>query len=80
MQTPDQVQKKLDWKRRTYILGGLLGSLMGLMTAYLFTRAAEEEGEAQQAPSVSTGTLIGLALSILALVRQIAESGKPKKR
>jgi len=67
------------WKQRTYITGIAIGSLAGLFSAYLFARAAEEneDGKPQQ---MSTGTLISLTLAVLGLVRQIAESGKQKKK
>lgn len=68
-----------DWKTRTYIMGIGLGALVGLVSAYLFNRAAEESEDGKPQP-IPTGTLLGLVLSMLTLIRQIAESGKPKKK
>lgn len=68
--------------RAKIIIGGAaLGALLGLISSYLYTRAAEENGnvEAGAPGSVSTGQLLALLLAILGLVRQIAELGKPKK-
>lgn len=63
------------------IAGAALGALLGLISSYLYTRAAEENGnvEAGASGSVSTGQLLAVLLAILGLVRQIAELGKPKK-
>lgn len=70
-------------ERRTRIiaLGAGLGALIGLISSYLYTRAAEESEntEAGAPVSVSTGQMLGVLLTMLGLVRQIAELGKPKK-
>lgn len=68
-----------DWKKKTYLIGSFVGAGLGFVSAYLFARAAEEN-EQEGAPSISTGALIGLLLSALTLIRQIAESGKAKKK
>jgi len=67
-----------DWKKRSYLTGALAGVTFGLLSAYLYTRAAEEEGDGPN--PMSTMQLIGLILSALSLIRQIAESGKPPKK
>ncbi len=73
-------QNETNWKLRTYGMGLLGGTVFGLIAAYLYARAAEEDvaqgGKPQQ---LSTAQLIGLALTTLGLIRQIAESGKVKK-
>lgn len=75
--TPDM--SDTSWKTRTYAMGILAGAVMGFISAYMFTRAAEENEDGKP-NSIPTGTLIGILLSVLGLIRQIAESGKPKKR
>ncbi|MCU0497060.1 MAG: hypothetical protein MUF87_06875 [Anaerolineae bacterium] len=67
---------------RTYALGLLLGAGFGLLTAYLFSRSSEEEARLNggQRPELQTGQLIGIAVAAIALMRQIAELGKPKKK
>jgi hypothetical protein len=68
------------WKAKTYGMGVLGGALFGLLAAYLYARAADEGAQrnAGKPPSIPTVNLIGMLLSALALVRQIAEAGKPK--
>lgn len=67
------------WRNRNYLMGIIAGGLMGLISAYLFNRSADEaaDGEAQD---ISTTTMIGIALSAITLVRQIAESNRPRKK
>ena len=68
------------WKTRVYLIGVGAGALFGLISALLYSRAAEEEAEkGGKPPQIPTGTIIGLLLSALALVRQIAEAGNPRK-
>ncbi|GAB4572098.1 MAG: hypothetical protein Kow0077_10610 [Anaerolineae bacterium] len=64
----------LGWKTRTYLIGAVLGLLLGLLSAYLFVRAAEESSGGQP-KKIKTGDAMKMTLSILTLVRQIAEIG-----
>ena len=66
-------------ERRTRILlmGIGFGALLGLVSSYLYTRGVEEN-EGPDA-GVSTAQLLGVTLTVIGLVRQIAELGKPKK-
>jgi hypothetical protein len=58
-------------------MGAAIGSLLGLASAYVYTRAAEEDVERVGKPKrVQTGDLLGLGLALLAIVRQVAELGK----
>lgn len=69
--------KKSNWRTQTYILGGVLGAVMGFLSAYLFAKEAEDDNE--ERPKIAPTTLLGLALSALSLIRQIAETGKKDK-
>ncbi len=68
-------------KARIILTGAGIGALLGLISSYLYVRAAEEqvEGDAVPGPSVSTGQLLAVVVATIGLVRQIAELGKPKK-
>jgi len=71
----------MNWKTKTYFVGWLAGTALGLLSAYLFIRSAEDDGEIDSGEvRMNTGTILSLALAILGLVRQIAEAGKPKKK
>ncbi len=69
-----------NWKKKTYLNGTLAGAFLGLIGAYLFARAAEEDSDrmAGQPTRLQTGQLLSIMLAILALIRQITESGKSK--
>ena len=66
------------------IIGGIIGSLFGLLGAYFYSRAVEvdvRQNGTQRNP-VSTGEIIGVGLAVLALLRQVSEMGRsaPKKK
>lgn len=64
---------ELDWRRKAFILGGVLGAMLGVGAAYIYINAAEESGET---PEVTPGTAVTIGLSLLALLRQVAAIGE----
>lgn len=64
--------------RRPYLLGIVGGLLAGLLGAYFFDRASQENPDGRQ--PVSTGQMFGVALALLTVLRQIAEMGKPPQK
>jgi hypothetical protein len=68
------------WRTRTLMAGGIIGALLGLLSAYLYVRAADdslETGEAPEGPQARDAAKLGVA--VLAIVRTIAEWGKKPK-
>ena len=66
--------------KRLFIISAGLGALIGLLSSYLYTRAADEQGEGEAGgASLSAGQVLAVLVAIIGLVRQIAELGKPKK-
>lgn len=64
---------------RPYLLGVVGGALAGLFSAYIFKRASAESPAGRK--PVSTGQIFTVIMSVLTLVRQIAEMGKqPEKK
>ena len=59
----------MDWRGKAFVVGGVLGALLGLGAAYIYINAAEQSGET---PEVSPGTAVTIGLSLLALLRQVA--------
>lgn len=78
---PMNEDDRLERKTRVLILGIGFGAIVGLVSSYLYTRAAEEHDSSDSAAprTVSTGQLLAILLAILGVVRQVAELGKPKK-
>jgi hypothetical protein len=62
-----------DWKTRTLVAGTALGALIGLGTAYLMVRTADEHGG--EPPKITTGEAIRTAIGIVGIVRGIAALG-----
>lgn len=71
----------INWKTKAMIAGTVVGALIGLGAATLFTRNAAKNGS-DEAPEVSTAEALGLAISIIGLVRGISSlaDGKPSKK
>ena len=70
---------EIDWRQRAFVVGGVVGALLGLGAAYIYINSAEESGET---PELTPGTAVTIGLSLLALLRQvaaIAEGGDRKK-
>ncbi len=65
-----------NWKQKTLILGGLLGTIIGLATAYLLIRTAEEKGDGP--PKIETKDAIKVAVATIGAVRGIASLGERK--
>ncbi len=60
-------------KKKTIILGVIIGALTGAASAYVLIKRAESE---QKNPEISAGEGIQLGLGVLGLLRLIAGQGK----
>lgn len=54
---------------KVLLLGAVLGLGLGLLSAYLILKQAEEEGEA---PSLSVGDGVRIGMSAFALIRAVS--------
>lgn len=61
-------------RNRTIVLGGLIGSLMGMAATWLYLRWASEaaEGEVPPGKGIRLHDMMRLSWSILGVLRQIA--------
>jgi hypothetical protein len=64
-----------DKRLRTTIIGSVVGALAGVMAAMFFIRAKQSSGAAQ-ARRIHPSTLIGIGITALNLLRQIADLGE----
>ena len=65
------------WRPRALMIGGIIGAVLGVLSAYFYLRAAEDShdpGEAPTAPEPRDAARLGVAL--LAIMRTIAEWGR----
>lgn len=66
-----------NWKVKALVIGTAVGALLGLASAYLLTRTADEfDG---QPPHVSTGDIIKVGVAAIGLIRGIASLGEGKR-
>lgn len=64
-----------NWKTRLLISGALIGGLIGLATAFLLARAAEEQGDGP--PQIKTMDAIRIAAGVVGTMRGVAALGRP---
>jgi uncharacterized membrane protein len=81
MTNQEQTNNIQDRKNRIMLTGIGIGAVFGLISSYLYARAAQENDnpDAGKPESISTGQLLTLLLAILGVVRQVSEMGKPAK-
>ena len=60
------------WKNKVLLIGGVIGGLVGVGTAYLLVQRAEKEGTEVQ---LGTGEGIRLGLLVLGMLRQVSRLG-----
>lgn len=69
-----QTQADTNWKGKAYTISAGLGLAVGLLAAYLYVRAAEENGP-EIPRQIKTMDMIGLAVALLSIIRQITDLG-----
>ncbi len=70
----------MDWRLRAFLIGGMVGAIFGLASAYIYVRSVERRGVP---PELAPSDAVGLGLTALGLLRQIAsinEEEKAKKK
>lgn len=73
-----------DWKTNTYVIGGVIGALIGLVGGRLIADADETTRERDRVREprglkVSVPMLLPFALTIISLLRQISDLAKPDR-
>lgn len=67
-----------DWKMRATLIGSALGAIAGVAAALMFIRRSEENGEPPSLRKTDPGLVLGTGVTLLALLRQIADLGERK--
>lgn len=65
-----------NWKTKLLITGAAIGALLGLVTAYLLARTAEETKGGP--PSVTTVDALKASIGLVGIIRSIASLGDGK--
>jgi gas vesicle protein len=66
-----------NWKTKVLLIGTVAGALVGLSTAYLLARTAEEESNGP--PKISTADALKASISVIGVARGIAALAGRKK-
>lgn len=61
------------WKKQFLVIGALAGAVVGVGTAYLMIRTAEENESGP--PQITTGDALKTSLNVIGIVRAIAALG-----
>ncbi|MBX3065046.1 MAG: hypothetical protein KF726_18845 [Anaerolineae bacterium] len=73
-------QNDSNWKTPVYLIGGLIGSAVGVVSAYLYAKTVNESQPDRRPPGgPNTGELFKLTLALVALVRSISDLGAKKR-
>ena len=69
---------KMNSRNKAVIIGGLVGSALGVLAAWLYIRTPREEQEEEAAPpqAIAPGKMFRLGLSIMEVLRQVATLGE----
>lgn len=70
----NQIETTSNWKTQFLVIGAAVGAVVGLGTAYLLTRTAEEN--ASGPPQITTTDALKAGVSVIGVVRGIAALGK----
>ena len=65
-----QVTSNNNWKTKVLIIGTAIGALVGLGTAYLLARTAEENHDGP--PKIKTGDALKVGVNVIGVMRGIA--------
>ena len=65
-----QVTSNHNWKTKVLIIGTAIGALVGLGTAYLLARTAEENNDGP--PKIKTGDALKVGVNVIGVMGGIA--------
>ena len=69
-------QQETDWRPRVFLIGGLIGTMLGVLSAYFYIRAAEQRYGSDKPPEApGPSDTVKLGISLLSIVRTITEWG-----
>jgi len=70
------MEEETYWKTRVMLIGGVVGALLGVGTAYLLAQRAEREGKQLK---LGAGEGLRLGMLLLGTLRQVAGLGESRK-
>ncbi len=76
MEETNAIVETADWKPKALIIGALIGALVGLGAAYLYSQRVEAESAG---PNIKPADGVRLGVMVLGLLRSVAEMGESQK-
>jgi hypothetical protein len=66
-----------NWRSRVLAVGGLVGAILGVLSAFLYLRSVQEtHGDEPPPTPPQTGDAVRLGMALMSIVRTVAEWGK----
>jgi hypothetical protein len=78
MSSNTEIIETENWKPKVLVVGAVIGALVGIGAAYLFTQQSERE-RGYEAPDLSAGDGVKLGLLLLGLLRSVADLANKDK-
>jgi hypothetical protein len=78
MSTNTEIIETENWRPKVLLAGAVIGALVGVGAAYLYSQQAERE-QGFESPDFSAGDGIKLGLLLLGLLRSVADLGNKVK-
>jgi hypothetical protein len=69
------MEEQGNWKTKIFIVSAILGTLTGLVAAYILVQRAEKN---QERPQLSAGEGVKLGLGLMGLLRLVSDMGSEK--
>lgn len=77
MDEHDLIEAPNSYRMRVLLIGGVIGSVLGILSAVLYLRAAEEvHGEEGMPQSPQAGDAVKVGVALLGIIRTITEWAK----
>lgn len=74
LQTFEEVEDRDNWRANILVIGGVLGTILGLGTAFFLIRTAEESGK-DEAPTIEISDALKISFGLISMIRGIAALG-----
>ncbi len=64
-----------NWKPRLLVMGTFIGAGLGLVTAFMLAREAEQRSDEEDNLSISAGDILKTSLGVITTARSVASLG-----
>lgn len=78
MSSDTEIVQTENWKPKILVVGAVLGALVGIGAAYLYTQQSERE-RGFESPSFSAGDGLKLGLLLMGLLRSVSDMASKDK-